>query len=593
MNKNTTNTLTKTSIIVELPPRVSIGELASIIQITPESIIKELMRYNKMMNINSELEFDTAAALLTRLGIYVRKPKDNSVSRAGIQVGKDNNLTEKNSKPRPPVVTILGHVDHGKTTLLDTIRGTNETDGEAGGITQSIGAYQIEFQNQFITFIDTPGHKAFTEIRERGAQVTDIAVLVVAADSGVQPQTVEAISHAKAAKVPIIVAINKIDLNGAKPDNVKSQLYEHGVIVEELGGDTVCSYISAKNNLGIQELLESILLVSEISGLNANPDRPGIGVVIESRIDRTKGAIASVIVRSGVVKEGDYVVAGLERGRIKIMIDGLGKRITKALPSTPIEILGLGGPPNPGDQFEVIKSDKEARKITKARKNLTPKTNNTVRPATMDEAIRSRVSSGAEFLNVLVKTDSKGSTDAIRRHIESISNKDTSIKVIHANVGPVNDSDIMLASASKGVVAAFKTPVEAGALKQSAIRGITIIPFDVVYEFDNAIAEYIEQKNQPEQTLKLTGTCKVLEVFPHKRTQNIAGIRVVSGSIRRNSLVKLVRDGKTLFEGKISSMRHFQENVRRLERGHEGGIILNSFDNFEKEDTIEAWDVST
>ena len=584
-NKNPTG-------VVELPTRISVGDFSKLIGIPPEMVIKELMRSNYILNINSQIELDIAAVIAGRLGVSVRKPKAKEDSNAKHTIPEDKTLTAENAKPRAPVVTILGHVDHGKTTLLDTIRKTSKTDDEPGGITQRIGAYQVKHNGKDITFIDTPGHEAFTKMREKGAQVTDIAVLVVAADDGVQPQTSEAIDHARAANVPIVVAINKIDLPGAEPTKIKSELYEVGIVTEDLGGNVVSCLISAKNKEGIEELLEAILLVAEISELKANPSRPGLGSVIESYIDKARGSTSSVIVRTGTVEVGNYVVAGFQRGRVKKLVDGFGKSVKKAGPSTPIEVLGLDGMAQPGDQFEVVESDRAARKLAKARRSLSSK-NPTFRAATMSEALRLVGASKALVLNVVLKTASQGSVDAVTRSVELLSGEETVVKILRAGAGPVNEADIMLASASEGIVLAFDTPVEPGAAKQLTMRNVSLMSFDVIYELTDALKEYIERQKEPETSRTLAGRCRVLDIFPHRRSRKIAGVKVSDGSIERNALVTVVRDKKVIFEGRISSMRHFQENVRKLENNFEGGIMLSGFDAFEKEDLIESWNVTT
>jgi len=553
--------------------------------------IKALMRLGVMATVNETVEFDVAARIAASFEIGVLKPKDHEESAAATKVGIDEDLTEENSSPRPPVITVLGHVDHGKTTLLDAIRGSNVVDTEAGGITQSIGAYQVNRNGQSLTFIDTPGHAAFTQMRASGAQVTDIAVLVVAADDGVMPQTIEAIDHARAADVPIIVAINKIDAPGADIDRTNAQLAEHEVIVESYGGDTVAVAVSALKGEGIDDLLESLLLVAEIQELKANSDRPGIGVVIESHMDRSRGSIASVLVRSGVVRKGDNVVAGTFRGRIKSMVDGFGDVVTEAGPSTPIEVLGLNGTPAAGDQFDVVASDREGRDLVATRVRLASKRKVTRAATTMAEVMRRVQLSDAKELLVVIKTGTHGSIDAVRRAVEQVSNDEVQVRVLSASSGAVNEADILLASASNAMVMGFETSVEAGARKHADTEEVTIRTYDIIYNLVDEVEDAARGLLEPERKIVITGHANILEVFTHGKREQIAGVRVTDGVLKRSGRMRVIRNGDEIFDGAITSMRHLKESVRELTNNFEGGIKVDGFHEYQEGDVLEGYEI--
>ena len=590
----TARTAVKTSAVrapVSLPAEILVGELAETLEMSNVDTIKALMRLGVMATVNETVEFDVAAKVAASFEIGVLKPKDREESAAAIKVGIDEDMTEENSVLRPPVITVLGHVDHGKTTLLDAIRGANVVETEAGGITQSIGAYQVEKDGHLLTFIDTPGHAAFTQMRASGAQVTDIAVLVVAADDGVMPQTLEAIEHAKAAGVPMVVAINKIDAPGADIDRTNAQLAEHEIIVESYGGDTVAVPVSALKGDGIDDLLESLLLIAEISELKANPDRSGIGVVIESRMDRSRGAVASVLVRAGTVKAGDTIVAGTFRGRIKTMIDGFGKVVTEGGPSTPIEVLGLNGTPAAGDQFDVVANDREARDLVTTRDRLATKRRDTRAATTMAEVMRRVHQSGSKELNVVVKTGNHGSIDAVQRAVEQVSNDEVQVKVLSAASGAINESDILLASASDAIVVGFETTVEAGARRQATAEGIAIRTYDIIYNLIGEVEDAARGMLEPERKTVVTGHANVLEVFQHGKREQIAGLRVTDGVLKRTGRMRVLRADEEIFDGAITSMRHLKENVRELTNNFEGGVMIDGFHEYEQGDILEAYEI--
>ena len=576
---------------VELPATSTVGELADILEMSNVDTIKALMRLGIMATVNETVEFDVAARVAASFEIGVLKPKDREESAASTKVGVDDELTDENASTRPPVITVLGHVDHGKTTLLDAIRGSKVVDTEAGGITQSIGAYQVNKEGQSLTFIDTPGHAAFTQMRASGAQVTDIAVLVVAADDGVMPQTIEAIDHARAAGVPIIVAINKIDAPGADIDKTNAQLAEHEIIVESYGGDTVAVPVSALKGDGIDDLLESLLLVAEIQELKANSDRPGIGVVIESHMDRSRGSIASVLVRSGIVRTGDNVVAGTYRGRIKSMLDGFGDVVPEAGPSTPIEVLGLNGTPAAGDQFDVVASDREGRDLVTTRERLASKRKATRAATTMAEVMRRVQLSDAKELLVVIKTGNHGSIDAVRRAVEQVSNDEVQVRVLSASSGAINESDILLASASNAMVMGFETNVETGARKHADTGGVTIRTYDIIYNLVNEVEDAARGLLEPERKVVVTGHANILEVFAHGKREQIAGVRVTDGVLKRSGRMRVFRGGDEIFDGAITSMRHLKDSVRELTNNFEGGIKVDGFHEYHEGDVLEGYEI--
>ena len=576
---------------VELPSNVSVGELANILELSNVDVIKSLMRLGVMATVNEIVEFDVAAKVAASFEIGVLKPKDKEDSLAAKKTGMDSDLSEENALPRPPIVTILGHVDHGKTTLLDYIRGTKVVDSEAGGITQGIGAYQVEKNNSKITFIDTPGHAAFTQMRANGAQVTDIAIIVIAADDGVMPQTIEAIDHARAANVPLIIAMNKIDLQGADADKVYAQLAEHEVIVESYGGDTIAVLISALKGDGVDDLLENILLLSEIQELKANPNRLGIGVVIESKMDRQKGPVATILVRSGSVKNGDIIVAGNLRGKIKSMVDGFGENIDLALPSTPIEILGLNGLPNSGDQFDVMESEKDAKELLQTRERLSSQKKMNKSATTMDEVMRRVKQSGEHELSIIIKTGNSGSIDAVSRAVQQIFIEDVEIKIIHCSSGAITESDILLATASNAIILGFETNVESGARKKGALENVTIRTYDIIYNLIDDVANSAKNLLEPEKISVVLGHANILEIFTRGKREKIAGVRVTDGSMKRSGRMRVLRSGEEIFDGAITSMKHLKENVNELANNFEGGIMIDGFHDYEIGDVLEAYEI--
>ena len=575
---------------VELPATLTVGELSGILVQSHVDTVKTLMRFGVMATVNEVIDFETAARVAGEFDIQVLKPREREESTAGTKVGIDQDLTEETAVPRPPIVTILGHVDHGKTTILDSIRGSNVVSSEAGGITQSIGAYQVDHDGHLITFIDTPGHQAFTAMRASGAQVTDVAVLVVAADDGVMPQTIEAIDHIRAAGVPMIIAINKMDLPGANADRLKGQLTEHEIVVEDYGGDVVSVPLSALKGEGIEELLESILLVSEVSELKANPDRPGTGVVIEANVDRARGPIATLLVRGGTVRLGDTIVVGTTRGHIRAMTDGFGADVREAGPSTPVRVLGLDAVPNVGDQFDVIKGERTARQLVETREKLAARRGEVRTAPTLSEVLHRVRSGDVKELSLVVKTGLQGSVDAVRRSVEPLSNDEVQVNIIHSGTGAVNESDIMLAAASDGIAIAFQTDAEPGAVRQAEIQGVEIRRYDIIYNLIDDMTAAVRGLLTPEEREVVLGQAVVQQIFSAGRRNRAAGVRVTAGHLARNVSTRVLRSGQEVFSGRVISMRHFKDDVRELATGFEGGVALEGFNNFEVGDILESFE---
>ena len=575
---------------VELPATLTVGELSGILVQSHVDTVKTLMRFGVMATVNEVIDFETAARVAGEFDIQVLKPREREESTAGTKVGIDQDLTEETAVPRPPIVTILGHVDHGKTTILDSIRGSNVVSSEAGGITQSIGAYQVDHDGHLITFIDTPGHQAFTAMRASGAQVTDVAVLVVAADDGVMPQTIEAIDHIRAAGVPMIIAINKMDLPGANADRLKGQLTEHEIVVEDYGGDVVSVPLSALKGEGIEELLESILLVSEVSELKANPDRPGTGVVIEANVDRARGPIATLLVRGGTVRLGDTIVVGTTRGHIRAMTDGFGADVREAGPSTPVQVLGLNAVPNVGDQFDVIEGERTARQLVETREKLAARRGEVRTAPTLSEVLHRVRSGDVKELSLVVKTGLQGSVDAVRRSVEPLSNDEVQVNIIHSGTGAVNESDIMLAAASDGIAIAFQTDAEPGAVRQAEIQGVEIRRYDIIYNLIDDMTAAVRGLLTPEEREVVLGQAVVQQIFSAGRRNRAAGVRVTAGHLARNVSTRVLRSGQEVFSGRVISMRHFKDDVRELATGFEGGVALEGFNNFEVGDILESFE---
>ena len=536
------------------------------------------MRKGIMANINQTLDFDTASITATDFGYAAKAAKERKAlpSRKGRGKGK--------LSVRPPVVTVMGHVDHGKTTLLDVIRKTNVTAHEVGAITQHIGAYQALVDGRKITFLDTPGHEAFTVMRARGAQATDIVILVVAADDGVMPQTVEAIDHAKAAKVPIVVAINKIDKPDANPERVKQQLADLGLVVEEWGGDTVCVPISAKQGQGISDLLENLFLVADILELKADPDSAAEGVTIEAKLDKTKGPLATFLVQKGTLRRGDVVVAGGTWGKIKAMFDDTGKQVHKAEPSTPVKVLGLNEVAKSGDLFIVLPDEHEARSI--AEKQKYPR----LRPTLSLSALSSQISDGQiKELNIVLKTDVEGSIEPIKTSVERLGTEKTKARVIHAASGSITESDVLLASASKGIIIGFNTPASPGATQLANVEAVGIQHYDVIYKLIEDMDRTLKGMLEPTYAEVLGGRAEVRAVFPSSKLGKIAGVYVMEGKVWRDAQVKILRQNKVICDSRISSLKRFKDDVAEVSAGLECGLGIEEVVDFQIGDIIEFY----
>jgi translation initiation factor IF-2 len=568
--------------VVEIPHSVSVRQLAELIQVSAVDIIKQLMRDGIFANINQVVDYEAAAKVAAALGYEVQlKPL---VTDAGSRRYRPLEEELSGLKLRPPVVTIMGHVDHGKTKLLDAIRQTNVVDTEAGGITQHIGAYQVEVKGQKITFLDTPGHEAFTAMRARGAQVTDVTILVVAADDGVMPQTMEAIDHARAAGVPIVVAINKIDKSDANPERVKQQLADAGLVIEEWGGDVVCVAISAKEKKGINDLLENLLVVAEMEELKADPSRPAVGVVVEAKLDKSKGPLATVLVQTGTLKVGDTVVVGGAWGRVRAMFNDLGKRVRKAEPSTPVEILGLDSVPQAGDILSAVAGEQQARAlIQKHQQERLPK-------AVSLDNLYDQISAGqVKELDVILKVDVQGSLEPITASLERLSSDEVKVRIIHSGSGNITESDVMLAAASKGLVIGFGTKVEAGARRMADAEGVDIRLYDIIYNLVDDVEKALKGLLEPRYVDVIEGRAEVRAVFPSGKKKKVAGVMVTEGKISRGASVRVRRGDKLLHESTIESLRRFKDDVTEVAAGYECGVGVKDFDAFEAGDTLEFY----
>ena len=578
---------------VELPASITIRDLGEKIGSSPIQIIKILMNNGVMANINQIIDFDTAAVVCAELKIEANLEIPEIAEEEMGEIPLWRKLIEdekpENLVKRPPVVTILGHVDHGKTTLLDAIRHTNVAGEESGGITQHIGAYQVIHKDQKITFLDTPGHAAFTAMRARGAQGADIVILVVAANDGVMPQTKEAIAHAKAARVPIIVALNKIDRDDANPDMVKKQLADAGLVSDEWEGDTIVVPVSAKMKAGLDDLLEAITLVADTCKILANPNGKVIGTVIEAKIDKARGVVATLLVQNGTLHQTDAVVVGLAHGKIKAMYSFLGEKIEEAGPSTPIQILGLNEVPQAGDLFQVTVSDKEARAIVSDRKTKLEEAKQNKKQASLEDLFSRFQAGEVRELRLIIKADVQGSLDPIINTLTEIDQKEIKINVLHAETGNISESDIMLASASKAIVVGFNVEADVSANKVAEMEGISIRLYNIIYRLTEDIEKALKGMLEPEKQEVILGKAQVLAVFSFSKVGKIAGCKVTEGTIRRNANMRVIRNGAVLVDGEIASLRREKENVRDVREGFECGIRVKGFNDFAEGDILECY----
>lgn len=581
--ENTVPETNKTSTkvrIVRLPEAVTISNFAEMIKVSPIDLMKQLMRNGIMANINQAIDFTTASSIAPAFGYKVAPIDTQNIKKTNVE---DTESDASLLQSRPPVVTILGHVDHGKTTLLDNIRKTKVVDKEAGGITQHIGAYQVVYRQNLITFVDTPGHAAFSSMRARGAEVTDLVVLVVAADDGVMPQTVEAINHAKAADVPIIVAINKIDRPNADVERVKRQLSENSLLIEEWGGDIIAVPVSAITGEGIDDLLDSINIVSEISEFKANPEGLAKGIVLEAKLDKSRGPVATLIVKSGTLSLGNVLAVGPNTGKIKSLMDHTGSKINSAPPSTPVEILGLNNVPTAGETFSVAQDEKAARdSVARYEQQNKPASR------TSFEDMVSRIRTGEiKDLNLVLKADVQGSIEAITQGLTELSNEETQVRILHTSSGSITESDIFLALASDAIVIGFNTAIEPSARQVANHEKVEVRFYSIIYQLLDEIQNVIQGMSSPSMREIIDGHAVVRTVFKRSKNTNIAGIYVTDGHILRNSSARVLRDGSIIFDGVLASLRHFKDDVRELSTGYEGGVVLNGFNDFEEGDSLE------
>jgi translation initiation factor IF-2 len=584
-----------TSKEVQLPRALTVKELAESLDVSAVEIIKELMKNGVMASINQVIDYDTAAIVASDFGFEASEAE--SVDVADVPYERPSTVSEDEEPEdaaqlvtRPPVVTILGHVDHGKTSILDAIREAHVTAQEAGGITQHIGAYQVEVNGQKVTFLDTPGHEAFTAMRARGAQVTDIAILVVAADDGVMPQTIEALNHARAAGVPIIVAVNKIDLDGADPNRVMQQLTQHDVLVEAFGGEVPAVPVSAVTRQGLDDLLETIVLVAEIQDLKANPNREARGAVVEAELTNNRGPVATLLVQRGTLHTGDAVIAGDATGKIRAMFDDRGATVTEAGPSTPVKVLGLHEVPLAGDIFHVVKDEKMARADVEARRRAHDAALLAeAHPVNLDTLFGEIHSGALQDLNIILKTDVQGSIDPIRHSLERLSNNEVRIKIIHSGSGTITESDVMLAVASKGIIIGFNSRIDSGAKRIAEAEKVEIRQYSIIYNLIEDVEKAINGMLEPVYADVVDGHAEVRQVFRVSRRGNIAGCFVTVGTLYRNGMVKVMRGGQQLANVSCSGLKRFQDDVREVQNNFECGVSLDGFDDFEEGDILEFY----
>lgn len=571
--------------ILKVSPNITLKDLAEKLQKPVTELIKILMADGMMFNQNQVIDFELASKLAEKFNFLLEQ-----VNEIDIFAEENKNNDEENLVERPPVVVVMGHVDHGKTSLLDAIRNTNVINTEAGGITQHIGAYTVSISGKNITFLDTPGHEAFTAMRMRGAQATDVAILVVAADDGIMPQTIEAINHAKAADVEIVVAINKIDKPGANVDRVKQELVEYGLVAEDWGGQTICVPVSAKNKIGIDNLLEMILLVAEMKELKANPNKEASGIIIESRLDKGRGPVATVLVQNGTLEVGNPIVAGSCFGKIRAMINDKGVRIKKALPSTPVEILGLSSVPEAGEMFYVTESERKARQLAESaiNKNKLAMIKNNAK-VSLDDLFNQIQTGNVKELNIIVKADVQGSVEAVKTSLERLSNDEVKIKTIHGGVGAITESDIMLASASNAIIVGFNVRPEPSAKSIAETEKVDIRLYRIIYDAIEDVKSAMKGLLDPVYQEKILGHAQVRQLFKVSSLGTIAGSYVTDGKITRNSKLRVIRDGKTIYEGELETLRRFKDDVKEVSEGYECGIMLNKFNDIKENDVIEAY----
>jgi translation initiation factor IF-2 len=580
--------------VLNLPRFISVRQLAERLQVDSIMVIKQLMRNGIMANINQVIDYETAAAIVSGFGYkpHLKPLKEQQMATAAEEHKKLKRRYGKDADnliPRPPIVTVMGHVDHGKTKLLDAIRQTNVVDSEAGGITQHIGAYQATVKDHKITFLDTPGHEAFTAMRAHGANITDVTILVVAADDGVMPQTIEAINHARAAEVPIVVAINKIDKENADPARVKQQLAEAELVVEEWGGNVVSVEISAKEKKGIEELLESVLLVAEMEELKANPDQAAAGVVIEAEKDRTMGPLATVLIQSGTLKEGDTVVVGDTWGRVRAMFNDLGKRIKKAEPSTPAAVLGLNDVPRVGDTLTAVTDERHAQALLARRRAEMEKKSAAAASVNLDNLYDQITAGKVKELNVVLKTDVQGSIEPIRGSLERLGTDEVKVRIIHSAAGNITESDVMLAAASHGLIIGFNVTTTEGARRLATTSGVSIRHYKIIYNLTDDVEKALKGMLEPTFVEVIEGQATVQAVFSATKGAKVAGVMVNDGKVTRNVSVRVRRGKEVLADSKVSSLKRFKDDAKEVAAGYECGVGIKDFNDFQVGDVLEFY----
>ncbi len=574
--------------IIEIEKTITVKELAEKIGTTSSDLVMRLMKRGVMANLNQEIDFNLASSICEEFDILTEEAEEVDILE---ETFKEEDENDENLTERPPVVVVMGHVDHGKTSLLDSIRKSRVTEKEAGGITQHIGAYTVSIDDKPITFLDTPGHEAFTAMRMRGASVTDIAILVVAADDGVMPQTIEAINHAKAAGVEIIVAINKIDKESANPDRVKQELTEYGLLAEDWGGDTICVPVSAVSKEGIDNLLEMIILVAEMKELRANHVKKARGTVIEAKLDKGRGPVATILVQSGTLKVGDPIVAGSCYGKIRAMMNDKGQKVKSAGPSIPVEILGLSEVPSAGDSFYVAKSDKQARQVAEAviARDRMDMIKSTPQKVSLDDLFVQIQSGNVKELNIVIKADVQGSVEAVRASLEKLSNEEVRIRTIHGGVGAITESDVMLASASNAIIIGFNVRPENMAKSVAEDQKVDVRLYRVIYNAIEDITAAMKGMLDPVYEEKVTGHAEIRQIFKASGVGTIGGSYVTDGKIVRNSQVRIIRDGIVVYEGELAALRRFKDDVKEVNSGYECGLLFNKFNDIKEGDQVEAF----
>ncbi|MEC9280672.1 MAG: translation initiation factor IF-2 [Chloroflexota bacterium] len=573
--------------VLVLPQTLTVQRLSELTDQNPIDVIKQLMRNGIMAAMNQVIDYQMATLVTSAFGISTTMAEDDA-SDASQDSDQPEEVDQTGLVTRTPVVTILGHVDHGKTALLDSIRDSSVAERELGGITQHIGAYQVEANGQLLTFLDTPGHEAFTAIRARGSKATDIAILVVAADDGIMPQTDEAIDHAKAAGVPIVVAINKMDMPAADPERVKRQLSERDMLVEDWGGEIISVEVSAKTGDGITDLLENIAVVAEIADLKANPDKPASGVIIEAKLDRQRGPTATLLVQDGTLSVGQHVTAGGTWGRVRAMSNDRGEAVKQVLPGTPAEILGFGSLPEAGDLFSVVPNERTARAMATDKENPSSSQQAQARALTLDEVVNRTPAGELKELNLVLKADVQGSVEAVNHSLENLAANNIKVRILHASSGGVTETDVLLASASEAIIIAFNVGTEPGAERLARRMGVEIRNYGIIYQLIDDVELALQGLLEPAIVDVVLGRAEIREVFPTRGGVKIAGCRIVEGRMTKGVTVRITRDGKILEESTVTSLRHFRDEINEAALGTECGVVLQGFNDFEEGDVLEA-----